>query len=68
MHIYDKKPTAIAMSFSIYLKSRKDVEEVTDTINDCRQCKGIIDPKFHVLTIKHKGRFMDRFGKFAFIH
>ena len=52
----------------IYLKSRKDVEEVTDTINDCRQCKGIIDPKFHVLTIKHKGRFMDRFGKFAFVH
>lgn len=49
----------------IYLKSRKEVEEVTDTINDCRQCKGISDPKFHVLTVKHKGRFMDRSGKFC---
>ena len=49
----------------VYLKSRKDVEEVTDAINDCRQCKGINDPKFHVLTIKHKGRFMDRSGKFT---
>ena len=46
----------------VYLKSRKDVEEVTDTINDCRQCKGISDSKFYMLTVKHKGRFMDRSG------
>jgi len=47
-------------TLSIYLKLRKEVEEVTDTINDCKQCKGISNPKFHMLTIKHKGWFMNR--------
>ena len=47
----------------VRIKSRKDIEEITHTISDCKQCKGIIDQKFHMLTVKHKGRFMDHCGK-----
>lgn len=46
----------------VSLMSRNDVKEVTDYVDDCKQCEGIGDKKFSILVIKHKGRFYDFSG------
>lgn len=47
----------------IHLMSRNDVKEITDTIDDCKQCEGISDKKFDILVTKHRGKFFDFSGQ-----
>ena len=47
-----------------HLHSGHDIRVVTDTIDQCRQCKGTDDPKFYCLVVKNKGKFYDLQGTY----
>ena len=47
-----------------HLLSGHDIRVVTDTIDQCHQCKGTDDPKFYSLVVKSKGKFYDFQGTY----
>ena len=49
------------------LQSGHDIKMVTDTIDECYDCKGISDPKYYPLVVKNKGKFYDFKGLWLLI-